>query len=290
MAHALADTGARILIARARRLRAAGRRTTGDPAAVWKDLRYRTDRDAGSTSDGADVPAVHALLRRRQHQVLGQRAVPAAARGLRRRRARSTASRRPGRSTTTRWRRTTIAPSGCIDVHGEARRRSDRAAARPVSVSAGAARAGHGGASSSSCARRACTRRRCRSGCCVPARRRLPAVQHLQLVPVQAPREERRRRLLRAAGACSTPNVDAVDRRAARAACSPTRPAGSVRGRRGRARRRASTRCRRRSSSCRAAPSTPRRCCCARRPTRTPTAWRIRRAWSAAATWRTWRR
>ena len=59
------------------------------------------------------VPAVHALLRRRQHEVLGQRAVPAAARGLRGGRSTPTASRRRGRSTTTRSRRTTTAPSGC---------------------------------------------------------------------------------------------------------------------------------------------------------------------------------
>ena len=47
---------------------------------------------------------------------------------------------------------------------------------------------------------------------------------------------------------------------------------------------------RRRCSSCRAAPSTRRRCCCARRTTRTRTGWPIRPGWSAAATWRTWRR
>ena len=53
-------------------------------------------------------------------------------------------------------------------VHGERRRRSDRAAARAVSVPAGPALAGHGATSSSSCARRDCIRRRCRSACMRP--------------------------------------------------------------------------------------------------------------------------
>ena len=82
------------------------------PAAVWKDLRYRTTERVARRARRV-VPALHALLRRRQHQVLGQRALPPAARGLRRGRAHATASRRPGRSTTTRWRRTTNARSGC---------------------------------------------------------------------------------------------------------------------------------------------------------------------------------
>ena len=43
-------------------------------------------------------------------------------------------------------------------------------------------------------------------------------------------------------------------------------------------------------SSCRAARSTPRRCCCDRRTTSIRTGSRIRRGSSAAATWRTWRR
>ena len=83
------------------------------PEAVWKHLRYRA-HEQWLDADGPGVPAVHALRRRRQHEVLGQRALPAAPRGLPGRRARSTASRRRGRSTTTRWRRTTTAPSGSI--------------------------------------------------------------------------------------------------------------------------------------------------------------------------------
>ena len=65
------------------------------------------------------VPPVHALLRRRQHQVLGHGDVPAAAGGLQGDASTPTASRRRGRSTTTRWRRTTIAPKRMYDVHGQ---------------------------------------------------------------------------------------------------------------------------------------------------------------------------
>ena len=71
-----------------------------NPEAVWKHLRYRID-GALARRARPRVPAVHALLRRRQHEVLGQRAVPAASRGFRGGRSTSTASRRPGRSTTT---------------------------------------------------------------------------------------------------------------------------------------------------------------------------------------------
>ena len=46
---------------------------------------------------------------------------------------------------------------------------------------------------------------------------------------------------------------------------------------------------RRRSSSSRAARSTRRRCCCVPPPAGTPAVWRTRRDWSAGATWRTWR-
>ena len=59
------------------------------------------------------VPAVYALQRRRQHQVLGQRAVPPAPRGLRRDRSTATASRPRGRLRTTISRRGTTSPSAC---------------------------------------------------------------------------------------------------------------------------------------------------------------------------------
>ena len=109
MAHALADTGARILILERgdfvrRRTRTGIRRPSGR-------LRYQTT-SAGSTARPRVSP-LHALQRRRQHQVLGQRALSAAARRFP---ASSTWTECPrrGRSTTTRWRRTTNAPSVCI--------------------------------------------------------------------------------------------------------------------------------------------------------------------------------
>ena len=129
------------------------------------------------------VPPVHALLRRRQHQVLGQRAVSAAPRGLpggraRRRRLAGVADRlrharallRPRRAPVSRARR--------------ARRRSHRTAARTVSVRADSASPRHGGD------RRAAARVGLHPsplplGLIVRASGRLHAVQHVQLVRVQ---------------------------------------------------------------------------------------------------------
>ena len=59
--------------------------------------------------------------------------------------------------------------------------------------------------------------------------------------------------------------------------------------RRSRAQRRDAAESARRCSSWRAGPSTPPRCCCARRTPRILTAWRIRRGWWDGDTWRTWR-
>jgi choline dehydrogenase-like flavoprotein len=168
--------------------------------------------------------ALHALLRRRQHEVLGQRALPPAARGLRRaehadgvspawpidyetlapyydRAERCTTctgstasippSRRAARSRTRRCR---------TRRHGADRRRPARAGAAPVAAAARAARPGRAG--------------------------RLRPLQHLQLVPVQGAREERGRRLLRPARA-ARPNVTLWTNAFARA-CSPTRGARAV--------------------------------------------------------------
>ena len=199
---------------------------TGDPTAVWKDLRYRTTRVAGSTSAAREFqPYTHynvggntkfwgsVLYRLRREDF--------------RRSSTSTACRRPGRSTTRRWRRTTIARSGCTACTARSAtirrsRRAGRFHIRPSRTRRGWRR------SSSSCARRACIRRRCRSACCVPASRRLRAVQHLQLVPVPHPREERRGSLLRAAGDRAAER-HALDQRAGARAWSPTRPAGGSR-------------------------------------------------------------
>ena len=139
-----------------RKTRTGARRRSGRTCATAPTERWLDER-------GERVPAVHALRRRRQYEVLGQRALPAAPRGLRRDRSTPTACRRRGRSTTT-----TLAPyydraERLYHVHGEAGARSDRAAARAVSVSADSARARHGGDRRAAAARRGCTRRRCRS-------------------------------------------------------------------------------------------------------------------------------
>ena len=91
MAHALADSPARDPHPRARRLRPAGRREL-EPR---RGLEAPALPDDGALARRArpGIPSVHALLRRRQHQVLGQRAVPPAPRGLSGRSSTWTASR-----------------------------------------------------------------------------------------------------------------------------------------------------------------------------------------------------
>ena len=277
MAHALADSGARILILE-RGDFVPQEAENWNPEAVWKHLRYRTT-ERWLDERGAGVPSVHALLRRRQHEVLGQRALSAAPRGLsgaraRRRRLAGLADRlrhagavlRPRRAALSRARR--------------ARRRSDRAAARAVSVRAGSARAEAWRRSSSGCGAQGLHPSPLPLGLLRPAKRRLRPLQHLQLVPVQAPREERSRRVLRAPGARAAER-HAVDQRVRAPADHRRRRATGSRPSRS---RRTARRCasRRRCSSCRAARSTRRRCCCGRRTTAIPTAWRIRPGWSAA--------
>ena len=117
MAHALAEHRRAHPDPRARRLRAAGRR----------ELESRRGLEGPALSDDGAlarrarprVPSVHALQRRRQHQVLGQRALPAAARGLPGASSTRTACRRPGRSTTTRWRRIYDRAERLYHVHGQ---------------------------------------------------------------------------------------------------------------------------------------------------------------------------
>ena len=288
MAHALAPHRRAHPDRRARRLRPAGRRELESRRGLEGPALPR-QRSGGSTSSGREFqPYTHynvggntkfwgsVLYRLRREDF---RRVAA-----RRRRVAGLADRLRDAGAVLRSRRAAV-PACAASVGDD----PDRAAARAVSVSAGPACAGHGGASSSGCARRACIRRRCRSGCSTRASRRLRPVQHLQLVRLPDPRQERRRRLLRAPGD-RAPERHAVDQRARARGCSPTRPArGStaVEVERDGARRSASAR---RSSSCRAARSTRRRCCCGRRTTSIPTGWPTPRAWSAAATWRTWRR
>ena len=110
MARALAGSRRAHPRARAGRLRAAGGRELGPGRRL--EAPPLPDHRALARRPGTRVPAVHALRRGRQHEVLGQRALPPAPRGLPGTASTSTACRPRGRSTTTRWRRTTIAPSG----------------------------------------------------------------------------------------------------------------------------------------------------------------------------------
>ena len=143
---------------RARRLRAQ-EDENWNPEAVWKHLRYRTTERW--LDERGESSAVHALLRRRQHQVLGQRALSPPARGLSgdralRRRLAGVADRlrhagavlRPGRASVSRAR-----PA----------RRDPTEPPRGPYPSAGAAFARHG-RDRRRCARKGCIRRRCRSG------------------------------------------------------------------------------------------------------------------------------
>ena len=165
--------------------------------------------------NGRPVPAVHALRRRRQHEVLGQRALPAASRGfpgarargrrlarladrlrhagavLRSRRAavsrarRSAASIRPSRRAA-RFRTPPVPHAPAMAAIVERLRGSGL---HPSPLPLGLIRPGEPG------------------GCM--------SLQHLQLVPVPDSREERRRRLLRPAGAGAAER-HALDQRAAR--------------------------------------------------------------------------
>ena len=123
-------------------------------------------------------------------------------------------------------------------VRGAGRRRPDRAAARAVSVRAGAARARDGGhrraaaragaASVAAAARPAATRRRRTAASCATPATRSRASCTRRATPKSAASRP----------ALSAPERHAVDQRAAPSAWSPIRPAGTGRRRRGRARRR----------------------------------------------------
>ena len=285
MAQALSSSAGADPDPRAWRLRSAGGRELGSGSGLEAASLPR--EGALARRARPRVQPVHALLRRRQHQVLGQRALSAAARGFpggraRRRRLAGVADRLRHARAVLRAGRTALPRART------ARRRSDRAAARTVSVRAGSALARNGGDRRAARGARDSIRRRCRSACCEPGEAgRLHPLQHVQLVPVQAPREERSGRLLHPPGDPAAER-HAVDERLRAASDHRLRRAGG-RGGRSRAERRDAPRRRRRCSSCRAAPSTRRRCCCARRTPRIPTAWRTRRDSSGAATWRTWR-
>ena len=199
MAHALADSRRAHLDPRARRLRSAGRRRTGTRRRSgrtsatrrterWLDERGREFRPYTHYCVGGNTKfwgSVLYRLRREDFQAV---------------------EHVDGVSPAWPIDYDTLAPyyeraERLYHVRGADGDRSDRAAARSVSRTRRCRTRAGWRRSSSSCARRACTPRRCRSGCSRPGEAgRLHPLQHLQFVRVQAPREERSRRLLRPSG------------------------------------------------------------------------------------------
>ena len=119
MVHALAGTGARILVLERGEV-VPSEDDNWSPAAVWKDLRYRTTerwtrRSAASRSSPTPTTASAGTRSSGAACSIGCAARTSA------RSSTPMACRRPGRSTTRRWRRTTTAPSSCT-----------RCAARPA--------------------------------------------------------------------------------------------------------------------------------------------------------------
>ena len=214
IAHALAPTGARILILE-RGDFVPQEDENWSAAAVWKDLRYRT-RGAVARRARRRVPALHALQRRRQHEVLGQRALPAAPRGLsgaaaRRRRVAGVADRLRNARAVLRSRRAAVSTCAARSATIPPSRRAGRIRFRRCRTRPGMARLA--------------TRLRALGlhpsplplGLISPGDAGgLPPVQHLQLVPLPDPREERRRRHRGAARARRYPNVTLWTQRAAR--------------------------------------------------------------------------
>ena len=291
MAHALSRHAGAHPHPRARRLRAAGsrrtgtRRRSGSTCATARTERWLDERRRG-------VPALHALQRRRQHQVLGQRALPAAARGLRRDRAR----RRRVAGVADRLRharaRTTTAPSGCTTCTAQPGDdpteppRGPYPASRPSRTRRGMAGD-----------RRATARPRPASVAAAARPDRGPASPAAASSATRATRSRASMHAKSEADVCARPAGRCS--RAERRRCGPTRLARRLltdaerapgRGGRGRARRRGACASRRRSSSSSCGAVNSAALLLRSATDRIPTAWRTRRAWSAAATWRTWRR
>ena len=165
------------------------KRRTGIPRPCGSTCATAHERTLARRARQANS-VLHALRRRRQHEVLGQRALSPAARGLSRRSSTSTACRRPGRSTTTRSRRTTTAPSACTRCEGGRASIPRSRRARRIRMPPCRTRR-RWRPSSRSCARRAASIAAAARAPQARRGRRLHPVQHVQLVRVQDPREER---------------------------------------------------------------------------------------------------
>ena len=219
MAHALADSPARILILE-RGDFVPQEDENWSPEAVWKQLRYQT-KERWIDERGEGVPSVHALQRRRQHEVLGQRAVPPAPRGL-------SAARAHGRDLAgladrLRHARAVLrARRAPLPRARRARHRSDRARARHVSTPRPSRTPKRWRRSSSSCARRGCTRRRCRSAFATAASSATRATRS------RARCTRRARRTCAACARRSSGRTSSCGPTRTRGGCSPTRPGDKV--------------------------------------------------------------
>ena len=217
MLHALAGTGARILVVERGDVRAAGRRQLGSGGGV-EGAALPHHRAAGSTATASRSGRTRTTASAATRSSGAACSTGCAARTSARC-STPTASRRRGRSTTTRWRRTTTAAERLYHVHGAGRRRSRPKPPRaPVSRIPPVPHAPrHGGDRRRSCAALGLHPSPLPLGL-DPAGRggRLPAVQHVQLVSVPHPRQERRRRAAACARRSAQPNVTLLDRRAAR--------------------------------------------------------------------------
>jgi hypothetical protein len=258
MAHALAPTAARASSCSSAATSCRRSPRTGDPRRSGSTCA--TARRERWLDAAAGVPAVHALRRRRQHQVLGQRALPPAPRGLRGDRARR--RRLAGLADRLRHarRRTTTAPSGCTTCTGE------HGSIRPSRRAGRSLRAGAACAAWPRSSRRLRARAAPVAAAARPHRpgraRRLRPVQHVQLVPLPLRRQERRRGVLRRP-ALARPNVT-LWTNALRAAAAHRRVGRRVdRVEVERDGERVVVEAP--PSWSRAAPSTRRRCCCGRR-------------------------
>ena len=214
MAHALADTGARILILE-RGDFVPQEDENWSPEAVWKHLRYQTTERWLDERGREFRPYTH-------YGVGGNTKFWGSVLYRLRREDFQAIEHVDGVSPAWPIDYDTLAPyydraERLYHVHGEHGDRSDRAAARPVSVRADPARRRRWRRSSSSCARRGCTRRRCRSGLLRPGRSRTAASSATPATRSRASCTRRARPTSAAcARRCSSPNVDAVDQRAAR--------------------------------------------------------------------------
>ena len=235
MAWALADSGARVLVLE-RGDYVPREPENWDPAAVWRHLRYRTTEQWVDERGVEFQPYTHYCVGGNT-KFWGSVLYRLRARGLRRPRAPRRRVAGVADRLRRRWRRTTIAPSGSSPCAARPAIDPTDPPRGPFPFPAMPARAADGGAG------RAAARRRpapvvAAAGTAPPRRtRRLPAVQHLQLVSVPACMRRATPKSAASAPALARPGVTLwTGTRARRLLTNAVGIAG--RGGRGRARRR----------------------------------------------------